>query len=323
MIIPNDKTVVKISLLPEDTKMEQYFSKVYFQNYTFEVNNNNCIDCDFWIIFGQLPNKVESVNVSPHNIFLLTNEFDGGYNMKFLKQFEKVFTADPRLQGQNIEYFHLGNPWFINDSFDNLYNKNQINKTKLISIVTSSLSNISYSRNYKIRYDFVIALKKHFGENIDVFGRGFNEIKNKDEGLLPYKFSIAIENMPLPYNISEKISDCFLTHTFPFYYDCPNIYRFYDDNSYKKIDIMDHAYSIDTIEEIISNDLFYNHHLKYIIEAKKKYLLNYSFNAVIVNIIEKFGNRKLDKSWINLSRNNKYQSQIKIKLINLIYNWFK
>ena len=317
------KKIIKVTFFHKDAYMSRYISQEFFKDYILEINNLQCIECDFWIIYGGLPIGNESVNVNPKNIFLITAEFEGGYSQKFLKQFEKVITLDTKLQADNLVYGHVGYPWFINNSFDELYHLDNVKKTKLISVIASDYSNITYSRNYKIRYDFVMALKHHFGDKIDVFGRGFNTLKNKDEGLVDYKFSIAIENMPIPYNISEKLTDCFLTHTFRLYYDCPNINRFYDDKSYAKLDIMDHDYSIKLIENILETENYYENHLNHVIEAKKKYLVEYSFQATLVNIASKFGNMNLPKEKMNIKADNQLKNRIKLKLINSIHNYFK
>jgi len=317
------KKVIKISYFHSSADMSRYFSNEFFQEYIFAVNDPNCIECDFWFVFGGLTNLSERAIVSPNNVFLFTAEFDGGYNQKFLNQFSKVFTADTKLQGENIEYFHLGNPWFIQKSFDELYHQENVKKTKLLSVVASNASYITYNRNYKIRYDFVIALQKHFGNDIDIFGRGFREIENKDDGLFPYKYSVAIENMPIPFNISEKLSDCLLTHTLPLYYDCPNISRFYNEKSFVKLDIMDHSFSIGLIEKILETNNHYEDNLQYVIEAKKTYLLNYSFQAVFVKAIKRFGVYDEVKKTVELINDNKLRVRIKLKIIDLAYQYLK
>jgi hypothetical protein len=52
---------------------------------------------------------------------------------------------------------------------------------------------------------------------LTLFGRGYNEIKNKEIGLKDYHFSITMENHTYPLAYSE-ISDCFATGTIPIYY---------------------------------------------------------------------------------------------------------
>lgn len=318
-----EKQIVKVTLFPADANMDRYISKQFFQEFHFEINNPECVECDFWIVFGYMPYKSEKVKVNPKNIFLITYEFDGGYNQKFLNQFQKVITVDTRLKGNNLVYNHVGIPWFINDNFDNLYHTKHIEKTKLLSIVVSSKATITYARNYKIRYDFVMALNQHFRDRIDIFGRGFKEITHKDEGLRPYKYSVAIENMPLPFWMSEKLHDCFLTHTYPLYYDCPNVNRFFDSRSYQKLDIMDHQYSINLIEELINSPIHYEEHLSFLIEAKKKYLTDYSFESVLVNTVLKHGELGLEKKEVIIYADNELRSKVKLKLIDLVYKFLK
>jgi hypothetical protein len=55
---------------------------------------------------------------------------------------------------------------------------------------------------------------------VDVYGRGFNPIKEKDEGLVDYYYSVAIENDDTANYFSEKLLDCFLTCTLPIYWGC-------------------------------------------------------------------------------------------------------
>ncbi len=314
------KKIIKISQIPLDVDMSRYLSNEFFKDYLFEINNPKCIECDFWFIFNNLPLKLEQAIVSPQNIFLITGEFDGGYNQSFLRQFSKVFTIDQRLKGSNIIYYHLGLPWFINQSFDQLFYQKEIKKTKLLSVVSSDKSDINYTRNYKIRYEFVLALKTYFGDDIDVFGRGFHEFEHKDDVLMPYKFTVALENICLPYNITEKLYDSFLTHTFPFYYDCNNLNRFIDDDAYIKLDITDHRYSIDLIKKVINTSQFYEDRLDVIIKAKEKYLLEYSYIANMVQIIHEFGLENGIKQSVTISRDNELKSKVKLMLINSIFN---
>ncbi len=304
----------------KDADMSRYLSHDFFKDFQIEINNDACIECDYWVIFGGLYHKKEVVQVDPKNIFLIAVEFDGGYNQNFLNQFAKVLTVDTKLRGDNLVYYHLGLPWFINQSFDDLYKQTKVEKQKLLSIVVSSNKQITYSRNYKLRYDFALAAKKYFGDRIDVFGRGFKEIKNKDEGLYPYKFSIAIENMPIHYWITEKIHDCFLTHTFPFYHGSGNINRFFSTDSYSEIDILDIDYSLARIDEIITTPNFYEDHLEALIIAKKEYLLHYSFISVMIDIIEKFGNATPQKSRVEVKADNSFKSRLKLKIIDLSFN---
>ena len=114
------------------------------------------------------------------------------------------------------------------------------NKTKLISMVTS---NKTITPQQKFRVDFANTNKN----KIDIYGRGFNEITNKEEGLDDYMFSICIENATHNTYFTEKILDCFLTGTVPVYTGTKNITNFFDTDGIlflDKIDINDLTHNL-------------------------------------------------------------------------------
>lgn len=89
-------------------------------------------------------------------------------------------------------------------------------KTKLVSIIAS---NKRMCAEHIYRQEII----KKFSQQCDHFGRGYNEIKNKEEGLKDYCFSFALENATYPNMFTEKITDCFMTGTIPIYYGIKNI----------------------------------------------------------------------------------------------------
>ena len=65
-------------------------------------------------------------------------------------------------------------------------------------------------------------------DKLDFYGRGFNPIVNKEDGLKDYMFSVAIENKSCNGYFSEKIQDCFATGTIPIYHGAPDIGKFFN-----------------------------------------------------------------------------------------------
>jgi hypothetical protein len=90
-----------------------------------------------------------------------------------------------------------------------------------------------------------------FSGKCDHFGRGYNEIKNKEDGLKDYCFSIVIENATYPNMFTEKITDCFVTGTIPIYYGINNIGDFFYKNG---IIVLTDDFKI----EELSFDLYYS-----------------------------------------------------------------
>lgn len=92
-------------------------------------------------------------------------------------------------------------------------------KSKLVSIIAS---NNSFLPGHRDRLNMIEQLKPY----APLFGRGFNEIKYKEEALEDYMFSVAIENMDNWF--TEKLLDCFLTGTVPIFYGTPNIGKWFN-----------------------------------------------------------------------------------------------
>ena len=87
---------------------------------------------------------------------------------------------------------------------------------------------------------------------MDVFGEGFHDFGDKWDVLAPYKYHIVIENSSEPYYWTEKLGDCFLAKTFPFYYGCKNVDDFFPRQAYEPIDIHRPKDAIQIIDQQVS-----------------------------------------------------------------------
>lgn len=246
--------------------------------------NNEMSDCDYWVVFECFP-KIDSTFCPKENTIYIAGEssFVKNYNEKFLNQFSKIITCQRNIHHPHTYHMAPGHIWIPQKSYDELYEHDNVEKNKLISIVVSNKSN---TPGHKKRLEFCLNLKKRFGDKIDIFGRGINEFDDKWDVLAPYKYSIAIENCVETDWMTEKIGDCFTSLTFPFYYGCPNIDRYYDKNSYQLIDIDDFEGSCNIIEKIINDEHHYKRHLKSLIESKNKYLNEHSLIPLIATFIQ-------------------------------------
>ena len=129
-------------------------------------------------------------------------------------------------------------------------------KEKKISMVFSYLKDQDsiYSRNLEL-------LNKILNSDleIDIYGRRLNiddqrfkgPLDYKFMGLLPYEYSLAIENAEEKNLISEKFVDCILCNTIPIYYGAPNIDEVYDKRFIRHIDL-DSKSIVEDIKKIIA-----------------------------------------------------------------------
>lgn len=268
-------------------------------NYRFEIDNEINI-CDYWIIWGGLnPGKlVEKVQCPKQNVIFITDEVHSKrhFFQDFLNQFESIITPRKDLEHKNIIYSHELNTWHLNKSYDELIELKNIKKTKALCVISS---NLYVLEGHKRRFEFVNKLIGHFKDKIDVYGSGINPFKDKFEVLAPYKYSIAIENNLIPGYFTEKLSECFLTHTIPIYYGCPDISQYFNPNSFYTIDINDYRASLTRIEAIIEEDNYYNH-LENLLISKYQYLTQYDFFHAVVKILSQKYSHNLKRETITI-----------------------
>jgi hypothetical protein len=260
--------------------------------------NEDVDECDYWVVFNHLLKQEEATLCPRANVILLTGEPKTiwQYENKFLQQFEHIITCQRDIKGPGVVYFFQGHPWHVglnhsnpNDlglakSYDELINTQDVPKTKLLSIISS---NKQGTAGHRQRYKFALALKDALGDQVDLFGRGINDFNDKWDALAPYKYSIAIENSSYDDYVTEKLFDCYLAHTFPFYYGAPNVDRYFSSESYCQIDINNFDETIYKIREIINNPNHYQEHLNAVVEAKLRYLKHYNLFPLIAEFIDK------------------------------------
>ena len=111
---------------------------------------------------------------------------------KYLETFDAIFThnqellaLDPKFKWCPAQGFWIKEP--------KIYEK-----TKMISMISS---NKTMCDGHRLRLEWVDRL---WGQ-VDMYGRGFKEIENKEEGLCDYMFSVAIENGQYETYFTEKL----------------------------------------------------------------------------------------------------------------------
>lgn len=133
---------------------------------------------------------------------------------KYLDTFDMIFTHDQELEKIDPKFKVVLTGYWIKET--KIYEK-----SKMISIISS---NKNFCPGHQKRLEWLERLR----DQVDVYGRGFNEIELKEDGLCDYMFSIAIENVEYESCITEKVLDCFATGTIPVYLGAPNIGEYFN-----------------------------------------------------------------------------------------------
>lgn len=244
-------------------------------------------EADFWVVQGKGVRDIQTCHVAPQNTILLTTEPYSvlAYPKVYTDQFGLVVSCQQQMQRSNVTYGPAILPWFVgykpdghggytfSEDYDSLNRPlNPADKSKLISVICS---NKAFTRGHFDRIRFVEKLKLHFGDKIDVFGRGFRSFDDKMDVLRPYKYHIAIENSSEPYYWTEKISDCYLGGTFPIYHGCTNLSDYFSTDAFEPIDIRKPELAIATIERVITQQR-YEQSLKTLEQMKQRVLGEYN-----------------------------------------------
>ena len=245
--------------------------------------NEDITQYDYLVVFEFLPDKIILCD-NAISIYIAGEATSiKKYNQKFLDQFDHIITCQKRIHHKSVVYKSPGHTWFSKKTYDQLFKTNYIKKEKCLSIV---VSNKVSTKGHKDRLDFCLKLKEKLGDKVDLFGRGFKDFEDKWNVIAPYKYSIAIENSIENDWITEKLGDCYTSHTFPFYMGAPNVSEYYNPNSYELIDIRDFEGSLKRILDILNDNTHYEEHLNYLIDAKYNYINNHSMIPMVCSFID-------------------------------------
>lgn len=169
--------------------------------------------------------------------------------------------------------------WAVDRTYDFLRQHRVAEKPKTLSWVCSAEMVLS-GHHYRLK--FLEALKSRI--QFDHFGRGFNPIQDKWDALAPYRYSIAFENSKSDYYLSEKLGDCFVAETMPFYYGSDKIGDYFPEGSFVVIDPEDpDVFRI--IKDVMASDLWLKNR-EAILEAKRLVLEKYNVFARLARFMQ-------------------------------------
>ncbi len=248
-------------------------------------------ECDYVAVLNYSPKEI-TLNVPKENIWCLLQEPPNEYfkyRHKANKIYHRVFTQDQSLKGERYIHTQPALPWHVDKSYDFLKKCRRAKKPFKLSCIASNKKDFQGQR---LRMKFLEKTKEKLP--IDIFGKGINPIKDKWDGLYPYRYSLVIENFKGQNYWSEKLADSFLAWTMPIYYGCTNIDDYFPKGSLVRIDINDPD-AIDKIRQVISTDRWYKSR-DAIAQARKLVLEKYQLFPFIASKIKEWEREKKNKS---------------------------
>lgn len=295
--------------------------------------NDEMDSYDGWVVQNSTI-AAEIIKCDPKKVFLITGEpwEIMQYPSIHTKQFSQILTSNPEIKGNNVVYSQPGIPWWIGRTLDPRISPKGFfdiddfrvlpvpKKKKNISVITSNKALIS---GHKKRIEFVNGLKDHFGPDIDVFGRGINEVKDKWDAIVDYKYHICLENSSSRDYWTEKIGDAFLGWSFPIYFGCPNIGDYFPEGSFVSINMDDFEGSVRSIEKLLYSETYENS-IEKLSSARNLVTEKYNFFSVITDMVDCSSSAR-KKSWVFVLplRNKKRKKARFFDYVHILLEWFR
>jgi hypothetical protein len=248
--------------------------------------------CDYWVVFSY-PRPDDSMICSPCNTAYVAGEppTKKVYSKNFYRQFSKVVSYNKCDPHHNVTetFAHLN--WHVGLDLNSKtyeYGYNELMKSSIpakenrISVICS---NLKKTEGQKKRLRFLEFLKENLGSLLVHFGKGFVEIDDKMNAILPFKYNLVLENDSMPYYWTEKLADAYLGYAFPFYYGCTNIFEQFEYGSLKLIDLTNPLSFIKELRDAINGNLWSKQKGE-IISSRNRVLNEYNFFSQFINLAQ-------------------------------------
>lgn len=195
-------------------------------------------ECDYLVVLNHVSKETIRARCYEENIWALMQEpYMAGHSDWMVEghdAFAKVLTHHIPSNDNRYVSSHPAIPWHVNRSYDELFSCEVPEKTRDVSWVVGNARDLP---GHIKRWDLLRRIQSCDDLNIDLFGRAVQFIEDKWDGLGPYRFTLAVENTSKRDYWTEKVADCFLTWTIPFYYGCTNLEDYFPEESFIRIDI--------------------------------------------------------------------------------------
>lgn len=269
-------------------------------------------DCAFLVVYDEIAAPVETTLPRARRMVILS-EPPGikTYKPGYLEQFGHIYGPElehvaqkwiPVLRNNmrpnedlapspNAIVTQPALPWFYgvgftprglvaNESVDTLLAMPPPPKQQAVSLVISKKSQLP---KHRARLAFVEKLAARLGDKVKVFGRGFTEVSDKAEAILPYAYHLVLENNDIPHFWTEKTADALLGWSLPLFSGCANLGEYFPEDSFIPVAISDPSRAIAAIEQILAQAP-YESRLPAISDARHRVLTRYN----LFNILAEF-----------------------------------
>lgn len=311
------KEILKIKMMcnwMSGNELCEYWNKLTDGNYTYSKNNKeikifgedlSCDNADYIIVINNSNDYIENKKNLSKTIFakmepIFMSDFWKNIDACFLKA--KIVHGSDDPPAKNVINYNLSE-WLISISRKELeesdYSDAKIKENRISSVISGK----TQDEGQKIRINFALFAQNYmewdnFGRNSHLlnWNNYLGSLEQKEKALIPYKYSFNCENIFINGFVTEKLIDCILCETLCFYYGCPNVTDFINENAFVLLDLGHENDSneernikwmkgVEKINDAIRNNLW-EERLPSIKAEKKRILQETSMFPTIFKILE-------------------------------------
>lgn len=297
------------SCFDDSSTLKKLYTKNLLGTENFELVDND--EYNYLIVINK-PNS--SHPIAPAKTIVLQmepgleeNNWEHIYNRWFDDKTKYCFYLTHDISYNTLE-------WHINKNIDQLSKLSSKSQNNILSVILSSKY---WLKGHKLRIDFLKYFESN-SENITIHCYGkenkfnFKNYKgslpnwNKDDSLIPYKYTFNAESCDNNNYFTEKIIDAIMSETLIFYWGCPNISKYLDTNAFIILDLNNFEKSKRLIIDSINNNE-YEKRLPYIKQQKQIIINRLQIIPRITGLIS------LDrlKIWVKRERKSKIHCKCK------------
>ena len=175
--------------------------------------------------------------------------------------------------------------WHLGISYDEVVSLDSSQKTLDISCIASTKQDLP---GHSKRFEFVQEIEQS-NLAIDVFGRGRAKPlpKGKLDGLLPYRYSIAIENTMHDDYFTEKVMDCWLAGTVPIYYGALNLEEYFPKDSFIRLNHLDYEDFAKRVKAGEFSSEAFERRRAAVVQAREIVIEKFSMHALVASTLER------------------------------------
>jgi GR25 family glycosyltransferase involved in LPS biosynthesis/glycosyltransferase involved in cell wall biosynthesis len=215
---------------------------------------------DYWAVFTHPGTPMEPTDVpDPARTIVLRTEPTAG--LARWTDLGEWTSPDPArfLQVRTHERFSNAAEWHLSLDVAQLQEQ-EVVKSRDLSVIVSAKH---HDPGHRLRVAFVHHLETH-EVPIDIFGfdnaHGFHgylgplPAASKDDGILPYRYTLAVENHAEPGYVTEKLFDAVLGEALAFYWGCPDLEDHLDPRCFIRLPLEDPDQSRVVLQAAIAGD---------------------------------------------------------------------